>query len=199
MVISHLTNVFPPFDFQFLSPPNQGLATIETFLGLMPVLVHDGVPFKETACIANYLFLANKMAKFHGLSDWRLVPCKWLVKSFMTFLYTVCKFAKQKKFISNPCCVQKHSRNVGSDKRGKDPTSRPHVTLGIKGSSQWIVTGSLIAAPMHMVKTSIWAKYLDDVSGKNNLWAYKYCILPVGVKLHASRSPHHLKIWLQAF
>jgi len=69
MVISHLTNVFPPFDFQFLSPPNQGLATIETFLGLMPVLVHDGVPFKETACIANYLFLANKMAKFHGLSD----------------------------------------------------------------------------------------------------------------------------------
>ena len=98
-----------------------------------------------------------------------------------------------------PAVSKKTPEILALTNRGKDPTSRPHVTLGIRGSSQWIVTGSLIAAPMHMVKTSNWAKYLD-VSGKKNLWAYKYCILPVGVKLHASRSPHlHLRIWLQAF
>lgn len=182
---------FRLLDFKFLSPPNQGLATMETFLGLMPVLVHDGVPFKETACTA------NKMAKFHSLLVWRLVPCIWLV---IKVVYDVFYVNLQNQKNLTPAVSKKTPEILALTNRGKDPTSRPHVTLGIKGSSQWIVTGSLIAAPMHMVKTSIWAKYLDDVSGKNNLWAYKYCILPVGVKLHASRSPHlHLRIWLQAF
>lgn len=181
---------FSAFDFKFLSPPNQGLATMETFLGLMPVLVHDGVPFKETACTA------NKMAKFQQTVGLKVGPLHMTCKVVYDVFYV--NLQNQKNL--TPAVSKKTPKILALTNRGKDPTSRPHVTLGIKGSSQWIVTGSLIAAPMHMVKTSIWAKYLDDVSGKNNLWAYKYCILPVGVKLHASRSPHlHLRIWLQAF
>ena len=83
MVISHLTNVFPPFDFKFLSPPNQGLATIETFLGLMPVLVHDGVPFKETACIA------NKMAKFQQTLGLKVGPLHMTRSFIYMILYDV--------------------------------------------------------------------------------------------------------------
>ena len=115
------------------------------------------ISFYSVSCMSNVIFNPP-------LLNWSLL--------ILTVAHMTCKVVYDVFYVNlqnqknlTPAVSKKTPEILALTNRGKDPTSRPHVTLGIRGSSQWIVTGSLIAAPMHMVKTSNWAKYLD-VSGK---------------------------------